>query len=106
MRVLGPYIPSDQGLGNEIRRRCDATRAAWRQCSPFWSSKTSKAIKRSMFMACIVGAALSGLSWYLPRGKNCWTDEQGRKRTTTMEEVFREWRINRSAGELRVRRLK
>eukprot|EP00959_Pyramimonas_sp_CCMP1952_P356235 7460377-Pyramimonas_sp.AAC.1 len=31
MRV--PHIPSDQGLGNGIRRRCDAARAAWRQCS-------------------------------------------------------------------------
>eukprot|EP00959_Pyramimonas_sp_CCMP1952_P356234 7460376-Pyramimonas_sp.AAC.1 len=46
MRALGPYIPSEQGLGNEIRRRCDAARAAWRQRSTFWSSKTSKVIKR------------------------------------------------------------
>eukprot|EP00959_Pyramimonas_sp_CCMP1952_P140440 2938749-Pyramimonas_sp.AAC.1 len=72
-------------------------------------------------MAFIVGAALSGLSCfvlskkytdtidvmlckllrYLSRGENCWTDEQGRKRTTTVEEVFREWMINRSADELR-----
>eukprot|EP00959_Pyramimonas_sp_CCMP1952_P012460 263428-Pyramimonas_sp.AAC.1 len=126
MKVLGPYIPSGQGLGNEIRRRCDAARAAWRQCSTFWSSKTSNVIKRSMFMASIVGAALSGLSRfvmgkkytdaidtilckllrYLPRGENCWTDEQGRKKTTTVAEVFREWKINMSADELRVRRLK
>eukprot|EP00959_Pyramimonas_sp_CCMP1952_P362197 7585583-Pyramimonas_sp.AAC.1 len=106
MRVLGPYVPSGQGLGNEIRRRCDAARAAWRQRSTFWSPKTSKVIKRSMFMAFVAGAALSGLSCfvtskkctdaidaalcrllsYLSRGKNCWTDGQGRKRTTTLEE--------------------
>eukprot|EP00959_Pyramimonas_sp_CCMP1952_P191700 4008573-Pyramimonas_sp.AAC.1 len=42
MRMSSPYVPSDQGLGNEMRRRCDAARAAWRQCSTFWSSKTSK----------------------------------------------------------------
>eukprot|EP00959_Pyramimonas_sp_CCMP1952_P366422 7674449-Pyramimonas_sp.AAC.1 len=31
MRVLGPYLPSEQGFSGEVHRRCEAARLAWRQ---------------------------------------------------------------------------
>eukprot|EP00959_Pyramimonas_sp_CCMP1952_P219456 4588821-Pyramimonas_sp.AAC.1 len=62
MRVLGPFIPSDQGITGEIKKRCDAIRLAWRQGGTFWSSKNSFAVKRMMFIAFVFGAGLSGLT--------------------------------------------
>eukprot|EP00959_Pyramimonas_sp_CCMP1952_P375408 7862869-Pyramimonas_sp.AAC.1 len=61
MRVLGPYLPAGQGITGEVVRRIAAIRVAWRQCGVFWTSKVPRQIKRMMFMAFVVGAALSGL---------------------------------------------
>ena len=45
MRVLGPYLPSDQGLRGEIARRVDAMQQAFRMCGNFWGSRTPQTLK-------------------------------------------------------------
>ena len=49
MRVLGPYLPSDQGLGGEIARRVEAMQQAFRMCGNFWSSGTPQTLKTCVF---------------------------------------------------------
>ena len=97
MRVLGPYLPAEQGLAGEIMRRIQAGTKAWRQCGVFWSSRTPRPIKRLMFQAFVIGGVLSGLTCFvlekrhtdkldallakylrvLSAGKHSWVNEQG-----------------------------
>ena len=65
MRVLGPYLPSDQGLGGEIARRVDAMQQAFRMCGNFWSSGTPQTLKKLIFQAFVTGAAWSGLTAFV-----------------------------------------
>eukprot|EP00959_Pyramimonas_sp_CCMP1952_P258360 5400391-Pyramimonas_sp.AAC.1 len=50
---------------SEVLRRSQAARQAWRQCGCFWTSSTAKCIRRAMFQAFVVEAALSGLSAFV-----------------------------------------
>ena len=49
MRVLGPYLPSDQGLRGEIARRVDAMQQAFRMCGNFWGSRTPQTLKKNLY---------------------------------------------------------
>eukprot|EP00959_Pyramimonas_sp_CCMP1952_P356259 7460961-Pyramimonas_sp.AAC.1 len=62
MRAIGPCLPAGQGVAGEIAGRVAAARVARRQCGTFWISETPRQIKRLMFMAFVIGAALSGLA--------------------------------------------
>eukprot|EP00959_Pyramimonas_sp_CCMP1952_P370592 7761679-Pyramimonas_sp.AAC.1 len=63
---LGGMEQLTGGCGAEIRRRVEATRAAWRKLGRLWEDTHSIRIKRLAFRGTIVSAAFSGLETYLP----------------------------------------
>eukprot|EP00959_Pyramimonas_sp_CCMP1952_P428925 8983554-Pyramimonas_sp.AAC.1 len=111
---------------SEVLRRCQAARQAWRLRGCFWASATAKCIRRAMFQAFVVEAALSGLSPFvipgkfiniidqtlgkflrvLSKGEMSWGAEQGEMRCRTTRLVLKSWKIPRSARQLRVRRIR
>ncbi|CAK0822016.1 unnamed protein product [Prorocentrum cordatum] len=129
---LGGMEQLTAGCGAEMKRRVEATRAAWGRLGRFWDITRSIRLKRLAFKGTILAAAYSGLESYLPSkldlrkldsvvlgfARVVLRDrrpefEQGappgscpKYRSLSEAQVLRQLRITDSRAELLVRRLR
>lgn len=123
-RYLGPHIGCQDTMREEVRRRIEESRRAWRACGQLWKSRLPKRVARILFQALVQGIAYSGMEAFvvdaasarridkvlvgmlrfLTAMRRCAPIVENKRRTAAQE--FRSWGLCFTAVELRIRRVR